>query len=186
MFLNNLDYQVVIGRGAPSGPHSARGLRAPAKFGRRRLRTLRGLGKCQNTPLEVSEASERLKQVVSRFPRARKGSNRLFEGFRGLGSLYPANFAGLRRGPEGSEKGCMCVKERLSIILLINKGSKRKPHTRTAVCFVLYRSFNVMMAMAARIMPINQKRTTIFDSGTMLKGFWMMASMPALPGFWKW
>ena len=52
---------------------------------------------------------------------------------RGLGSLYPSNFAGLRRGPEGSEKGCMCVKERLSIILLINKGSKRKTHTRAAV-----------------------------------------------------
>ena len=32
MFLNNLDYQVMIGRGAPSGPHSARGLRAPANM----------------------------------------------------------------------------------------------------------------------------------------------------------
>ena len=113
---------------------------------------------------------------------ARKGSSRLFEGFRGLGSLYPENFADLRRGPEGSEKGCMCVKEGLFIILLINKGSK---HPYACCCF-FYRNFNVMMAMAARMMPINQKRTTIFDSGTTLKGFWMMASMPALPGFWKW
>ncbi len=158
----------------------------PRKSPNKLFQGFRGLGKAQTSCLKVSEGSERPKQVVSRFPRARKGPNRLFEGFRGLGSLYPANFAGLRRGSEGSEKGCMCVKERLSIILLINKGSKRKTHTRTAVCFVLYRSFNVMMAMAARIMPINQKRTTIFDSGTMLKGFWMMASMPALPGFWKW
>ena len=35
----------------------------------------------------------------------------------------------------------------------------------------LYRSFNVIMAMAARMMPMSQKRTTIFDSGTTLNGF---------------
>ena len=31
----------------------------------------------------------------------------------------------------------------------------------------------------------NQKRTTIFDSGTTLNGFWINACIPAFPGFWK-
>ena len=36
------------------------------------------------------------------------------------------------------------------------------------------------------MIPINQTRTTIFDSGTTLKGFCIKACIPALPGFWKW
>ena len=47
----------------------------------------RGLGKCQTSCFKVSEASERLKQVVSRFPTRRKGSNKLFQGIRGVGKL---------------------------------------------------------------------------------------------------
>ena len=40
--------------------------------------------------------------------------------------------------------------------------------------------------ITARMIPINQNRTTIFDSGTTLKGFCIKACIPALPGFWKW
>ena len=39
--------------------------------------------------------------------------------------------------------------------------------------------------VTAKIIPINQKRTTIFDSGTTLNGFWINACIPAFPGFWK-
>ncbi|AVV52842.1 hypothetical protein C7123_03370 [Tannerella serpentiformis] len=38
------------------------------------------------------EASEKLKQVVSRFPTPRKGSNKLFQGFRGLGKAQTSCF----------------------------------------------------------------------------------------------
>ena len=43
-------------------------------------------------PAGPGEASERLKQVVSRFPSPRKGSNKLFQGFRGLGKAQTGCF----------------------------------------------------------------------------------------------
>ena len=66
------------------------------------------------------EASERLKQVVSRFPTRRKGSNKLFQGIRGLGKAQtncfkvseasgrlrtPAKLAGYPKGPECTYHG---------------------------------------------------------------------------------
>ena len=72
--------------------------------------TPRGLGKCQNAPLNVSDASERPKQVVSRFPRPRKGSNKLFQGIRGLGKAQTSCFkvseasGRLRTAPAGAGK----------------------------------------------------------------------------------
>ena len=59
---------------------------------RRRPQTPRGLGKCQTSCFKVSDASERPKQVVSRFPRPRKGSNKLFQGIRGLGKAQTSCF----------------------------------------------------------------------------------------------
>ena len=73
--------------------------RVPGKL-RRRPQTPRGLGKCQTSCFKVSEASERLKQVVSRNPRPRKGPNKLFQGFRRLGASADAGEAG--RIPEGT------------------------------------------------------------------------------------
>ena len=52
----------------------------------------RGLGKAQTSCFKVSDASERLKQVVSRNPRPRKGSNKLFQGFRRLGKAQTSCF----------------------------------------------------------------------------------------------
>ena len=53
----------------------------------------RGLGKAQTSCFKVSEASERLKQVVSRFPTRRKGPNKLFQGFRRVGKAgKPAGY----------------------------------------------------------------------------------------------
>ena len=46
----------------------------------------------------------------------------------------------------------------------------------------LYLIFNVTIVITARMIPINQNRTTIFDSGTTLKGFCIKACIPALPG----
>ena len=43
---------------------------------------------------DVPEASESVKQVVSRFPRPRKGPNKLFQGFRRLGASTDAGEAG--------------------------------------------------------------------------------------------
>ena len=41
---------------------------------------------------DAPEASERPKQVVSRFPRPRKGSNKLFQGFRRVGKAQTSCF----------------------------------------------------------------------------------------------
>ena len=41
---------------------------------------------------DAPDASESVKQVVSRFPRPRKGSNRLFQGIRGLGKAQTSCF----------------------------------------------------------------------------------------------
>ena len=75
----------------------------------------RGLGKAQTSCFKVSDASERLKQVVSRNPRPRKDSNKLFQGFRRVGKAQtscfkvsdasgrlrtPAKLAGYPKGPE--------------------------------------------------------------------------------------
>ena len=75
---------------------------SPRKSSNKLFQGFRALGKAQTSCFKVSDASERLKQVVSRFPRPRKGSNKLFQGFRGLGaSGTPAKFAwyGLLRYP---------------------------------------------------------------------------------------
>ena len=65
--------------------------RVPGKL-RRRPQTPRGLGKCQTSCFKVFDASERLKQVVSRNPRPRKGPNKLFQGIRGLGKAQTSCF----------------------------------------------------------------------------------------------
>ena len=55
-----------------------------------RHRWWRPVGRMQYAPTHAAdapEASESVKQVVSRFPTRRKGSNKLFQGFRGLGRL---------------------------------------------------------------------------------------------------
>ena len=68
---------------------------SPRKSSNKLFQGFRRLGKAQASCFKVSEASERPKQVVSRFPTRRKGSNRLFQDFRGLGaSGTPAKFAG--------------------------------------------------------------------------------------------
>ena len=55
----------------------------------------------------------------------------------------------------------------------------------TILLLIFYLIFNVTIVITAKIIPINQKRTTIFDSGTTLNGFWINACIPAFPGFWK-
>ena len=64
----------------------------PRKVSNKLFQGIRGLGKCQTSCFKVSDASERLKQVVSRNPRPRKGSNKLFQGFRGLGKAQTSCF----------------------------------------------------------------------------------------------
>ena len=64
-----------------------------------------------------SEASEKPKQVVSRFPRPRKGPNKLFEGFRGLGKAQTGCF----KVSEASEK----PKQVVSRFPRARKGSNR-------------------------------------------------------------
>ena len=69
--------------------------------------TPRGLGNAQTSCFKVSEASERLKQVVSRFPTRRKGSNKLFQDFRGLGrvkQVFGSTIRGMKRA--SSVRGC--------------------------------------------------------------------------------
>ncbi len=64
----------------------------PRKVSNKLFQGFRGLGKAQTSCFKVSDASERLKQVVSRNPRPRKGSNKLFQGFRGLGKAQTSCF----------------------------------------------------------------------------------------------
>ena len=64
----------------------------PRKSSNKLFQGFRGLGKAQTSCFKVFDASERLKQVVSRFPRPRKGSNKLFQGFRGLGKAQTGCF----------------------------------------------------------------------------------------------
>ena len=66
----------------------------PRKVSNKLFQGFRGLGKAQTSCFKESEASERLKQVVSRFPRPRKGPNKLFQGFRRLGASTDAGEAG--------------------------------------------------------------------------------------------
>ena len=92
----------------------------PRKVSNKLFQGFRGLGKAQTGCFKESEASERLKQVVSRNPRPRKGSNKLFQGIRGLGKAQtscfkvsdasgrlrtPANLAGYPKGPECTYHG---------------------------------------------------------------------------------
>ena len=92
----------------------------PRKVSNKLFQGFRGLGKAQTSCFKVSDASERLKQVVSRFPTRRKGSNKLFQGIRGLGKAQtscfkvsdasgrlrtPANLAGYPKGPECTYHG---------------------------------------------------------------------------------
>ena len=82
----------------------------PRKVSNKLFQGIRGLGKCQTSCFKVSDASERLKQVVSRNPRPRKGSNKLFQGFRGLGKAQTSCFkvsdasGRLRTAPAGAGK----------------------------------------------------------------------------------
>ena len=64
----------------------------PRKSSNKLFQGFRRLGKAQTSCFKVSEASERLKQVVSRFPTRRKGSNKLFQGIRGLGKAQTSCF----------------------------------------------------------------------------------------------
>ena len=54
------------------------------------------------------------------------------------------------------------------------------------VVLIDHRILSVTNVTAASRMATIQKRTTIFDSGMALSGACMRASMPELPGFWKW
>ena len=53
------------------------------------------------------------------------------------------------------------------------------------VIFHVYRILRVTNVTTARMMPMIQKRVTIFCSAMARRGRWMRASMPALPSFWK-
>jgi len=64
----------------------------PRKVSNKLFQGFRGLGKAQTSCFKVSDASERLKQVVSRNPRPRKGSNKLFQGFRRVGKAQTSCF----------------------------------------------------------------------------------------------
>ena len=80
----------------------------PRKGPNRLFQGFRGLGKAQTSCLKVSEGSEACTRKTSpasaEARRAVPGKlRRPPQRPRGLGSLYPENFAGLRRGPEGSE-----------------------------------------------------------------------------------
>ena len=127
--VGRMQYAPNLPAGGPSGTRQTwQASLTPRKVSNKLFQGFRGLGKCQTSCFKESEASERLKQVVSRNPRPRKGSNKLFQGFRGLGkaqtscfkvsdasgrlrtpakpvgyikSPYPANFAGVRRHPSG-------------------------------------------------------------------------------------
>ena len=82
----------------------------PRKVSNKLFQGFRGLGKAQTSCFKVSDASERLKQVVSRNPRPRKGSNKLFQGIRGLGKAQTSCFkvsdasGRLRTAPAGAWK----------------------------------------------------------------------------------
>ena len=82
----------------------------PRKVSNKLFQGIRGLGKCQTSCFKVSDASERLKQVVSRNPRPRKGSNKLFQGFRRVGKAQTSCFkvsdasGRLRTAPAGAGK----------------------------------------------------------------------------------
>ena len=80
----------------------------PRKSPNKLFEGFRGLGKAQTSCLKVSEGSEACTRKTSpTSAEARKPVpgklRRPPQRPRGLESLYPANFAGLRRGPEGSE-----------------------------------------------------------------------------------
>ena len=62
----------------------------PRKVSNKLFQGFRRVGKAQTSCFKESEASERLKQVVSRFPTRRKGPNKLFQGFRRLGASTDA------------------------------------------------------------------------------------------------
>ena len=85
-----MQYAPTLPAGGPSGTRQTSPVSAdaPGKLGRRP----RGLGKCQTSCFKESEASESVKQVVSRFPRPRKGPNKLFQGIRGLGKAQTSCF----------------------------------------------------------------------------------------------
>ena len=64
----------------------------PRKVSNKLFQGFRGLGKAQTGCFKVSDASERLKQGVSRFTRPRKGSSKLFQGFRRVGKAQTSCF----------------------------------------------------------------------------------------------
>ena len=70
---------------------------------RRRPKPPRGLGKYQNAPLKVSDASESVKTRRWRFPRGRKASKHAAERFRGLGKHQNAPLK-ISEGSEGRNK----------------------------------------------------------------------------------
>ena len=78
-------------RPRPTSPASVDAPR-PRKVSNKLFQGFRRVGKAQTSCFKVSEASERLKQVVSRFPTRRKGSNKLFQGIRGLGKAQTSCF----------------------------------------------------------------------------------------------